>query len=86
MKTSAPKTRHELALEMAKESGVCYFNPFIGNSAAKTCEKLNDGLEIIHHLLANDLAPDGNIGLALFVQTMWAAAQFEGQIGGEVDE
>ena len=82
MKT-APKTRNEIALEVAKSSGVCYFNPFIGGSASETCEKLNDGFGMLHYLLSRDVSEDIQPGLSLLAQTMWAAAQFESQIGDE---
>lgn len=83
MKTTQ-KTRNEIALDVAKSSGVGYFNPFIGDSATETCGKLNDGLGFVHYLLDKDLvSEDINSGVALVVQTMWAAAQFEMQIGDE---
>lgn len=78
---SAQKTRNEIALEVAKSSGVCYFNPFIGGSAAETCEKLNDGFGMLHYLLSRDVSEDIQPGLSLLAQTMWAAAQFEMQAG-----
>ena len=80
MKT-APKTRNEIALDVAKSSGVCYFNPFIGGSASETCEKLNDGFTLLHYLLSRSAAEDIQPGLSLLTQTMWAAAQFEMEVG-----
>lgn len=77
----APKTRNEIALDVAKSSGVAYFNPFIGGSAAETCEKLNDGFGMLHYLLSRNVAEDIQPGLSLLAQTMWAAAQFEMQAG-----
>lgn len=80
-KTPAQKNRHEIALEIAKSSGVCSFNPFIGGSAAETCEKFNDGFTLLHYLLSRGVAEDIQPGLALLTQTMWAAARFEMEVG-----
>lgn len=78
---TTPKIRDEIALEVVTSSGVCYFNPFIGGSAAQTCEKLNDGFGLLHYLLSRGVAEDIQPGLSLLAQTMWAAAQFEMEAG-----
>ena len=77
----APKTRSEIALGVAQSSGVGYFNPFIGGSAAETCERLNDGFGVLDYLLNQGVSEDIQPGLALLSQTMWAAARFEGEAG-----
>lgn len=78
---TTPKNRDEISLEVANSSGICYFNPFIGGSAAQTCEKLNDGFGLLHYLLSRGVAEDIQPGLSMLAQTMWAAAQFEMEAG-----
>ncbi|MFT3963711.1 hypothetical protein [Propionivibrio sp.] len=84
---SASEIRYESALELAECSGISYFNPFIGGSAVETCEKLNDGFEILHYLMCRDVFEGIRPGLSLLVQTMSAAVQFEvdvGRLNGDV--
>ncbi len=76
-----PNTRAEVAQDVVSSSGVCYFNPFLGNSAVETCEKLNDGFELLHYLLSRSVDSGIQPGLSLLAQTMWAAAQFEMEAG-----
>lgn len=88
MKTATLKTREEISLNVVEEGGITYLNPFIGFSAAETCEKLNDGLGVLHHLLGEGVPGRGmseeiQVGLALFIQTMWTAAQFESTVYNE---
>lgn len=67
------------AVAVLAEYGPGYFNPMIGSSRQETFSKIGDGLQLLHDLLKSEYDfEESRPGLALFAQTLWAAAQFEG--------
>lgn len=64
---------------LADWEGPGYLNPLIGKTPTETFGHLNDALGFLHTLMLSDdgVHIDTLDGLALFVQTMWVAAQYE---------
>lgn len=64
---------------LADWGGPAYLNPIIGESPTETFSNLNDGLGFLFALLRSDdgMNCETYPGLALLVQTMWVAAQYE---------
>ncbi len=65
--------------QMADFNGPSVFNPVIGGTPAETFYKLEQGMQFLHGMISDD---DGALdcdrgGLALYVQTLWAAVQYE---------
>lgn len=70
--------RQLVANQIVGDSGIAYFNPLIGTSAANTCAKTEPVIELLYHLFDRNLvSEDMNPGLAKIVQTVWAAMQYE---------
>lgn len=76
-------SRDPFAVSQLADCGPGYFNPLIGSSPAETCEKLSDVLGFVYDLVGpkggefSDIT-DKQPGIALVLQTAWAAAQYEG--------
>jgi len=55
------------------------FNPVIGGTPAETFDNLEQGMQFLHGLIADGEGAfdSARNGLALYVQTLWAAVQYE---------
>lgn len=64
---------------IADWGGPGYLNPIIGRTPTETFGRFNDALGFLHTLMLSDDGVDLETlpGLALLVQTMWVAAQYE---------
>lgn len=66
------------AVKLLSDFGPCYFNPIIGATRTETFGNLERGLNFLHDLIDGDFEfGESRAGLALFVETMWGAAQYE---------
>ena len=68
-----------LAVRLLAGFGPGYFNPLIGFNPAETCEKIADVMCFLHNIMdSHEDFTEGQRGIALMVQTVWSAAQYEG--------
>jgi hypothetical protein len=75
---SSPCIRTARALESVQASGPDALNPLLGNSPAQTCANLNEVIGLLHSLITSDRElTEIQPGMALILQTVWAAVQFE---------
>lgn len=66
------------ALDRLVSGGLGSFNPFIGVSAEHTFENLGAAMALLHAVLSSDVDQyETRRGMALYVETMWAAVQYE---------
>lgn len=84
--TFPPEVMHNLAKCdpyavkcLADWHGPQYLNPVIGRTPTETFGNLNDALGFLHTLVRSDdgMNCETYPGLALFIETMWVAAQYE---------
>lgn len=83
---TATGLRDVRAFETVAEYGAGYLNPLIGNSAAETCAKIENVMQFLHRTVdrGDDLC-EVQPALALIVQTIWSAVQYEGQMADADD-
>lgn len=66
------------AIEQLADYGPAYFNPLIHRDEEKTFEAIESVMQMLHILIDSDEdIAEIRPGLALVVQTVWAAAQYE---------
>lgn len=66
------------ALEQMIDFGPGYFNPLLGQTVAETFDNLEGAMQFLHEILDGNMSlGESRRGLALFVQTVWVACQYE---------
>ncbi len=66
------------AIEILADYGPGYWNPLLNGGDAKLFEGVSDCMALLHNLLASEKdLEEIRPGLALMVQTVWAATQYE---------
>jgi hypothetical protein len=68
------------ALELLADfEGPQCFNPIVGRTPTETFLQMNSALGFVHGLLNSQEgpAPEWHDGLALFIESIWTAAQYE---------
>ncbi len=77
---SSTDSRTIAAHETVKDYGASYLNPLIGDSAAETCSRVENVIGFLHGLMeSDDDISQARPALALILQTVWSAVQYEGQ-------
>lgn len=79
--------RQLIANQIVGDSGICYFNPLIGQSAGETCANIEPIMALLYGLTnRNQVSEDMNQGVKLIVQAVWAAMQYEREVLSKEDE
>lgn len=66
------------ALDRLASGGLGSFNPFIGSDEAETFGNLGAAMQFLHAILSGDVDPyEAQRGMALYIETLWAAVQYE---------
>lgn len=69
------------AHETVKDYGAGYLNPMIGKSAQETCANVESVISFLHGLIDSDEdISEARPGIALVLQTVWSAVQYERDI------
>lgn len=69
-------------VSILNDFGLDYFNPLLGQTPAETCGNISDVMGFLHSVMASDAdITETRQGLALIVQTVWSAAQYQGSHG-----
>ena len=76
----ATDVREQAAFKQVSDFGANYFNPLIGDNAAETCGNISNAMQFLYEVMrSTDVARhEAQNGMALFIQTIWNAAQYEG--------
>lgn len=63
---------------LAADGGLGAFNPIIGSTDADTFGNLEVAMQFLHAVISGDVDPyEAQRGMALYIEMLWAAVQYE---------